>query len=193
MSEWGFIQWNSVTTQPFITIGIATYAASPWCARSGPPIARSPAINATDARTFVFIFILPPTLRLELPSTTTTTKTLRGLIGIAAGRIALLLQVFQRVRGDAEPFIYFLIRNPSVVVRSKRKRLRIHLGIIDRYAHLHRVMVDPRPAFLHVGIHGMRSPIARHPGPLVHARGINNEIVVILPMPYRVPHVCWVQ
>src|SRR5262245_7326658 len=110
MSEWGFIQSNSVTTQPFISIGVAEYAASPWCANNGVPMAASPAINATHARSVIVTSSLPAT---------TAAKPLWIGIGIAARRIALLLQVLQRFRGYAEPFIDFLIRDPTVVVRSE--------------------------------------------------------------------------
>src|SRR5207249_10363030 len=72
-----------------------------------------------------------------LPSTTSATQTLWLRIRIAAGRVDLLLEVLQRLRGDAEPFIDLLIRHPPVIVRPKPERLREHLRVVDRHAHLH--------------------------------------------------------
>src|SRR5258706_3361059 len=77
-------------------------------------------------------------------SATTATQTLWLRIGIAARGIAMLLQVLQGLRRYAEPLVDFLIRNPPVKIGPQRKRLRKHLRIVDRHAHLHGVVVDAR-------------------------------------------------
>src|SRR5581483_6578242 len=64
-------------------------------------------------------------------------------------RFADRLHVVKHFRGDADLFFFFLVWNPPVFVRGKRKRLRIDCRIIDGDHHVHMVVVHACETFFY--------------------------------------------
>src|ERR1700676_2042110 len=55
ISEWGFINWKSVTV-PFKVVNFfVSYADAPWCADAGAEAIRDPTAKAKNAKALVFM------------------------------------------------------------------------------------------------------------------------------------------
>src|SRR5690348_10930719 len=84
-----------------------------------------------------------------------------------AGGIADGFEVFDHLRGDAEPLFEKLIGNPPEILRAERERLGVKLGIVNRQGELQVVVVGAGEALLDVRIDTMGIPKLVDPGSVV--------------------------